>query len=191
MLDKADREKLKVLRAAKVSRDGVDIPGSIPFLEKFLENIVDPQEVDMILSAVGNEYAMAGMYSNQLAVTRERVARQPTDVTACLDLANCLSLDSANMEHLNEAKVVAAKAVEFAFAQNIFVRYALTQQAWVAVRSGDASLYEMIIQRLIEEAKSGRKIEIDSGFFAEVVDNVPPGFCTVELADRYRAATGQ
>jgi len=186
IIDKLLREKLREQRNVTVNRDGVLLPGSIIVLEEKLNSIDDPYDADEVLAEIGSEYSRANLYPQQLEIVRTRVSRLPDDVILRIELARCLSYDSASQEHIQGAVATISEAIEMAVAQNVWVRYALTEQALIAVRKSDRQLFEDALHRLIEDVESGRKFEVDSRLFPSTIDNIPSDFCSQELIERYR-----
>lgn len=189
VITKTVREAVRDRRKTDASWNGMIVPGSVPFLEELLSSQHDPYDVDDVLAEISGEYARAEMFVQQLETARRRVANLPDDVLVQIELARRLSYSAASSpEHAEESKKTIAKAVELARQQTMWVRSALSEQAWIGIRMGNSSLFVDAIDGLINDVAFNRKFEVDSRLYPEIIDEIPEGFCPPDLIERYQMA---
>ena len=123
------------------------------------------------------------MDEEHLLVQRERVSNHPDTALMWIGLAHALERFPASAE---EAKMASVKAVTLARADDALVRYALSTQAWVAKALGDREVFEHAVSALVADA--GVERQEDCGMFPTLVDDLPEGLCSPEIADAYRKA---
>ena len=170
---------------------GICVPGSVIFLEELLAAQGAPYDADEVLAEISGEYARAGMYEQQLETARRRMLNLPRDLLVQIEVARRLSYSAASTPaYGDEAKRTIAEAVQMARQKNVWVRSALSEQAWIGIRLSDSGLFATAMEELIQDVNSGREFEVDSRLFHEILEEIPRGFCPPELVERYRAAIG-
>jgi len=162
-------------------------PESVPFLEQLLTSEKDPYCIDEILNEIWSEYVRADLAPQKLETARRRVDNLPEDILVKLALANQLGYLGVNsVEHSKEAKHLIIEMVTLARKRNEWVRYALSEQARIGARLGDSEMFTEALEALISDVKSGRKFEVDSRIFGELINDIPDSFCAPELITNYR-----
>lgn len=184
MVTKELRAKIREKREPSVWIDGKLVPGSVPFIRRMLETVVEPHDRDDLLDELAAEYLRADLDDEHLLVQRERVANHPDAAVMWLGLAHSLSMRKDGSQ---EAKEAAAKAVEISRSAGTLVRYALTCQAEVARKTNDSELFARSLRDLIEDASNARPD--DSGLSIQIVEHLPSGFCAPSLEEKYREAS--
>jgi hypothetical protein len=189
VITKAVRETVRERRKADADWNGVRVPASIPYLEGLLSAQRDLYDIDELLSEISGEYARAEMFDQQLETARRRAINLPDDTLVQIELARRLSYSAAaSASYADESKNIIARAVELARQQNEWVRSALSEQAWIGIRINDPSEFASAMEALIQDVASGRKFAIDARLYPEIIDEIPAGFCSDDLIERYRLA---
>jgi hypothetical protein len=174
------RSQIRDHRKVTVVSDGVELPGSIPFLKEKLSAASDPQDIDDLLGELAGEYLRAGLEDEHLVVQRTRVAKHPEAAVLWLGLAHTLSMRS---DGADEARICAAKGVAISLRDRALVRHALNCQADIARRINDPLLFAQTLNGLIADAQNEREEDVPP--HAQLIDNLPEGFCPPELVEQY------
>lgn len=176
------RAEIRQKREPRVQIGGKLVPGSVPFIRELLTKVNDPHDRDELLGELAGEYLRADLDDEHLFVQRERLASNPDAAVMWLGLAHSLAMRSDGAE---EAKQAAARGVEISRRAGTLVRYSLTCQAQIARKVEDKALFERALLDLIEDAPTKR--EEDADFDESLINDLPAGFCSAGLIERYRS----
>ena len=182
-ISKELRQEIRARREPPVLLAGKLVPGSVAFLREMLTKTADDFERDDLLGEIAGEYLRAELEDDHVLVQRERLRNHPEAAVKWLGLADALS---SRADGANEAKQAAAKGVEISRSVGTLIRYALTCQAQVARKTGDASLFEQAMIELVQDAPNER--QEDCALFESLIVDLPPGFCAPHIVQSYKQA---
>lgn len=177
------RLKLKELAKKKELVDGVEIPGSVVFLNELLDRNEVSLEREEIYSAIAMEYSRAGLVAQKINTLRAKVSEFKNEFMFVVTLADTLSYEES---HHEEAKTLIEESLTKANEKNEFVRLVLGVRARIARQLKNQELYSQTLSELITDYKSNQR-ELDIGFEDDFTKELPIGFCAEQKLNEYLA----
>lgn len=183
IIDRELRIKLKELANKKKLVDGVEIPGSVVFLNDLLKKSENPLDREDIYSAIAMEYSKAGLVAQEINTLRAKASEFKNEFMFIATLADRLRYEES---HYEESKNLIEDALTKAKEKNEFVRLVLGIRARIARQIRDQELFSQTVSELIADYKSNKR-ELDIGFEDDFTKELPKEFCSDQKLKEYLA----
>jgi hypothetical protein len=174
------RSEITKRRKISVKSEFGDIPGSIRYLDDFLNEILATDDKHLIFALIFSECLRANNKQLEIFYLEKQIELLPAQPIFIANLATALmNFDSKKTEALEEC----VKAVRLARQQNQQVKYCLSCQARIALELKNYEVFNRTLQDLIDDAGNHRNE--DTNFEFDFLEHEDISHCDTALVKKY------